>query len=114
MPDPYDTQNQLGGLGNQDLTSSKDAQNPNNNKHNPNLYTTSADQLISENQDDQDLADDPSYADVDYNDDQYDIQGGQGLYGTGDYANQGGPSKPASDRDRYGTKVSQDQNGYQQ
>ena len=74
-----------------------------------------ANQEIDENQNDQDLADNPGdYAEVDENDDQYDIQGGQGLYGTGNYGNQGGPSHPGSSRSSYGTKVSQDQNGSQQ
>ncbi len=107
----YSDENQLGALGNQDQTSTKANQNQISDQY---LYSTQANQNIDENQNDQDLADDPKYSEVDDNDDQYDIQGGQGLYGTGDYGNQGGPEKPGSSRSRFGTKMSQDQNGNQQ
>jgi len=107
----YSDENEIGALGNQDQTSTKANQNQIADQY---LYSTTADQNLSENQDDQDLADDPDYVEVDEDDDQYDIQGGEGLYGTGDYGHQGGPEKPGSARSRYGTKMSQDQNGNQQ
>ncbi len=107
----YSDENQLGVLGNQDQTSTKANQNQISPQY---LYGTQADQNIDENQNDQDLADDSDYVEVDENDDQYDIQGGQGLYGTGDYGHQGGPEQPGSSRSRFGTKMSQDQNGNQQ
>lgn len=116
---PFDTTQGQGNLSNPDPYGSQDLAGNRTPEKNDTLYSISTQQRLDTNQDDQDLSDnpdtdDPDAANIDENDDQYDIQGGQGLYGTGDYGNQGGPDKPASGFDRYRTRVSQDQNGYQQ
>jgi hypothetical protein len=112
---PFDATQGQGSLSNPDPNGSQDLAGNRTPLNDDTLYSIKTDQRLDTNQNDQDLSNDPAAANIDPNDDQYDIQGGQGLYGTsGDYGNMGGYMKPASNRDRYGTKVSQDQNGYQQ
>ena len=112
---PFDTTQGQGNLSNPAPNGSQDMAGNRTPLKNETLYSIKPEQRLDSNQDDQDLSDDPDAANIDENDDQFDIAGGEGLYGTsGDYGHQGGPEKPGSSTDRYGTRESQDQNGYQQ
>lgn len=111
---PFDTTQGEGNLSNPDPNGSQDLAGNRTPLKNETLYSIKPEQRLDSNQDDQDLTDNPDAAFISENDDQFDIAGGEGLYGTGDYGHQGGPEKPYSSHDRYGTRVTQDQTGYQQ
>jgi hypothetical protein len=87
---------------------------------NPDLYNTDEQDIINR---EELYGDQDQYGDQDnldpysnlYNEDPGSTAGGEGLYGLAEpLAKKGDVSKKGRDTDRYGTRQSQDQNGYQQ